>query len=352
MPFALPTLREIRARVRDDVTARLPGADAAVPNSNLRVMSDANAGLALEAHAYLQWLGRQMLPDTAEAEWLERHANIWLRRGRKAATFATGTVTMTGTAGTVIAAGTQLLFGSYVYETVAPATLGAGATAVDVEAITAGAAASLEVGGSLRLRSAIAGVGSSAAVTAAEPGIDEEPDDDLRARVLDRIRKPPMGGDADDYVAWALEVPGVTRAWCAPLEMGIGTVTVRFMMDDLRADDDGFPGAGDLDDVAAHLDEVRPVAVKDLFVVAPIAEPIDLAIASLVTDSAAVRAAIAASIEDMLARRAAPGQTIYHSWVSEAISAATGEDHHVLTFADHAMPTAGHLAVPGVITYA
>jgi uncharacterized phage protein gp47/JayE len=69
-------------------------------------------------------------------------------------------------------------------------------------------------------------------------GTDQETDDELRLRVLTRIRQPPMGGDADDYVAWALAVPGVTRAWCSPLEMGIGTVTVRVMCDDLRATGD------------------------------------------------------------------------------------------------------------------
>ena len=37
-----------------------------------------------------------------------------------------------------------------------------------------------------------------------------------------------------------------TRAWCRPLEMGIGTVTVRVMFDELRADDDGFPSYEDL----------------------------------------------------------------------------------------------------------
>ncbi|HWJ72601.1 MAG TPA: baseplate J/gp47 family protein [Kaistia sp.] len=350
MAFSTPTLKQIRARVRDDVTSRLPGADAAVGNSNLRVMSDANAGLALEEHAFLLWLARQLMPDTAEAEWLERFGNIYLRRGRKAGTFATGTITLSGTPGTIVPAGTALLYGNYVYETVDPVTIGASPTAADIEAVMAGATPSLEVGGSLRLQTAISGVNATAPVTSGEAGIDEESDDDLRVRVLDRIRKPPMGGDANDYVAWTLEVPGVTRAWPAPREMGIGTVTIRFMMDDLR--EDGFPLSGDLVTVADYLETVRPVTVKDLFVVAPIAEPINFTISGLVSDTAAVRASIAATVADMLARRAAPGQTIYFSWVSEAISSATGEDHHVLTFTDHAMPTIGHIAVPGVITYA
>ena len=55
---------------------------------------------------YIDWLALQLLPDTAETEWLDRHGEIWLVNadgtlGRKQATFATGSVTFTGTTGTV-----------------------------------------------------------------------------------------------------------------------------------------------------------------------------------------------------------------------------------------------------------
>ena len=54
---------------------------------------------------------------------------------------------------------------------------------------------------------------------------------------MDRIRQPSHGGASFDYVKWALETPGMaaggaTRAWVFPQELGIGTVTVRFVMDD------------------------------------------------------------------------------------------------------------------------
>ena len=58
-----------------------------------------------------------------------------------------------------------------------------------------------------------------------------------------------MGGAQADYVTWALAVPGVTRAWAAS-EQGAGTITVRFLMDDLRADDDGWPTPADVQTVA------------------------------------------------------------------------------------------------------
>ena len=80
---------------------------------------------------------------------------------------------------------------------------------------------------------------------------------------------------------------------CA-LEMGIGTVTVRVLFDELRAEDDGWPRADDLQKVNDYLDTVRPVAVKDFWVVAPIKQFIDVRIANLVPDNSETRAAIRA----------------------------------------------------------
>ena len=52
MPWATPTLRSVREMVRDSVRANLPGADANVPNSLLRIMSDAMGALC---HLTLQY---------------------------------------------------------------------------------------------------------------------------------------------------------------------------------------------------------------------------------------------------------------------------------------------------------
>jgi hypothetical protein len=53
----------------------------------------------------------------------------------------------------------------------------------------------------------------------------------------------------------------------------------------------------------------------------------------------------------MLYAKAAPGQTIFRSWVDEAISNAVGEDHHTLSFDDAIMPTPGYMAVLDTIIY-
>ena len=63
----------------------------------------------------------------------------------------------------------------------------------------------------------------------------------------------------------------------------------------------------------------RPVTVKDCYVLAPIKEFLDITIANLVPDTDEAKAEIEASVQDMLFKMAAPGQTIYVAWVSYAI---------------------------------
>jgi uncharacterized phage protein gp47/JayE len=364
MPWTTPTLRDVRTMVRDYVRGSLPGADASTPNSVLRVMSDGQSGLAHLNLQYLDWLALQLLPDTAETEWLDRHGTIWLRnsdgtRGRKLATLATGVVMVTGQIGVVVPQGSTLVSSAALdgtqqtYETLEQIIIESSGSPVHVRALDPGSAGNQGNGRIISFEPVVNGVDRAATV---QPGIDggadTETDDDLRFRVLQRIQQPPMGGDKTDYEAWVLQVPGVTRSWCNPLEMGIGTVTVRFMMDDLRADNGGIPLAEDVLAVEAYLDTTRPVAVKDFFVAAPIPFPINLHIDALTDDNGSTRAAIEQSLRTMFFERAIPGETIYHSWVDSAISDANGVDHYELNFLTRPMPTPGHLGILGSIIYA
>lgn len=354
MPWATPLLSEVRKLVRDHIAGSLPGADATVPNSVLRVMADANAGLAHLTLLYIDWLADQIMIDTAETEWLDRFAVIWLPEGRKSATFATGEVTATGANGTVVPLA-ALLTGSngIEYETLAEIVIGAEATSVNVRALDPGVIGNVETGQTLDFQDVPVGANSS--VTVVSPGIgggvDVESDELLRARVLERVRQPPMGGAAHDYVAWAKAVPGVTRAWAAA-EQGPGTITVRFLMDELRAVDDGWPLAEDLQTVADYIDQKRPVTVMDTYVVAPIKEFVAITISNLLPNTVAVKAAIEASLESMLFVKASPGQTIYEAWISYAIMTAPGvQSFNLVTEGDFVMPSIGHMAVLGTLTF-
>jgi uncharacterized phage protein gp47/JayE len=348
--------------VRDDITTSLVGA-AVVGNTVLRVMADAQAGLARLILKYLDWLALQLMPDTAETVWLDRHGQIWLVNadgslGRKAPTPTTGTVQFQGVAGIEVPEGTELASPEgWLYETLEFKTLTDNPIEIAVRALNPGSTGNIPAGTPMAATTPISGVQDIIAVDL-RGGTETETDDQLRARVLARIRQPPMGGCAYDYEQWAMRIPSVTRAWCAPREMGMGTVTIRFMTDALRADTGGFPTTEDIVVVRNYLDTVRPVAIRDFFVNAPVPEPIDFTLV-LLNDSLTLRNQVAISVDAMIKEKAKPahqvngelvaGTTIMASWVAEAINRVTNDFQ--LTMTDHPMPHNGALATFGTISY-
>lgn len=355
MPWQTPTLREVRRLTRDYVLSQL-GATAMIPNSALRIMSDSQAGLTNLTLLYLDWLAKQLLPDTAEREWLDRHGIIWLTnadgsKGRKAATYAHGVVQFRGQPSVTIPIGVEIIGANSVnYQTTETGETGSdGLGTAPAVAMTAGTVGNLPAGENFAVQT-VPGINAGTAYSDMTGGIEQETDEQLRERVLFRIQNPPMGGSQADYISWALAVPGVTRAWAEP-EMGPGTMTVRFLMDDLYPDNHGLPQSQDIEAVAAYLDMKRPVTVKDCFVLAPVLFFYDIEIDSLTDDSSTVRANIEDSIAAMELVRSKPGQTMYRSWVDEAISQAVGEDSHELIFDTTPMPAPGFMPTLGTVLY-
>lgn len=349
MPFSRPTLTTLIDRARGDLDGRLPGADSRLRRSVLDVLARMHAGGLHGVYGYMDWAARQLMPDTAEADHLDRWSSVW-GVSRKAAVAATGDLTLTGDNGVEILAGALLQRGDGVdYVTLADVTIAGGVATVAAEAVAAGADGNADTGIALTFVSPVAGVSSTA--TVAGPGItaglDQEDDESLRGRLLERIRQQPRGGAATDYVRWAKEVPEVTRAWVYPEKNGLGTVGVAFVMDG-RADI--IPLAGDVTAVDDWIADRRPVTA-DVEVFAPVADPMDLTI-ELTPDTADVRTAVEAALGDLLAREAEPGGTILLSHIREAISIAAGETDHVLTVpAANYVSSAGEIAVLGTITW-
>lgn len=351
MPFSRPTLDALRQQARAAFEARLPGADAGLRFAAINILSDVVAASTHLQHGHLDWITRQVIPDTAEGEYLTRWADIF-GLVRKPAAQADGDVTLTGLAGTVLPAGRTLTRADgTAYVTQASATIGGGGTAsVAVQAVAGGLAGNAEAGVRLTLSVAVVGIEGSVTVGAdgLTGGAAEEADAELRGRLLLRIRQPPQGGAARDYEAWALELPGVTRAWPFGLRRGAGTVDVFFVFDGRP---DIIPEAGDVDDMQALLDLRRPVTA-DVLAVAPVPVPLDFSIASLSPSTPEVRAAIAVELAEQIRRDAAPGGIIYRSRLIEAISRAGDEFSHTLTTpASNVTHATNEIAVLGTVTF-
>jgi uncharacterized phage protein gp47/JayE len=346
--FNRPALSEIVSRTRGDLLTRL-SQEELLRRSDAEVLARVLAGASHEIHGYLDWISRQIIYDTADEEMLIRWASIW-GVTRKPAVAASGNVLVTGSVGTLIPVDSLMKRADGVeFAVTAETTLGVSATAVPVEAVQAGAAGNTLAATTLTLLNPIAGVQSVVTVDSAglTNGSDIESVTSLRGRFLARIQQPPAGGSQSDYVNWALEVPGVTRAWVYPQEMGAGTVTVRFVRDN---DASIIPDAAEVEAVKDYIEALHPVTAE-LYVVAPVAVPLNFSI-QLTPATAAVKAAVEAELRDLLLREAAPGVTLLISHIREAISTAAGETDNVLVSpTTNQTYTTGQMPVFGSITW-
>lgn len=354
MPLTRPTLAELITRVRGDLRGRLEISGPILRRAMVDVLAPVWAGAVHTLYGVLEFLARQLFADTSERDQLLRQAALYGITPTPAE-FATGDVTATGTDGSPILAGAILRFDAVTsYRVTTGQVIASGTATLPVVAVLAGAAGNLPEDTALTFESPIAGVNSTATVAAGgiTGGEDEEGTEEVRDRYLLRLREPPEGGADQDYEGWALAVPGVTRAWVFPVELGLGTVVVRFVRD---GDVSIFPDAGEVAAVQAALESERPITA----VVTAVA-PTDLAVAftiHLVPDTADTRVAVEAELVDLLSRVAEPGDgagrgTVLLSQIRTAIGIAEGVTDYTLTVpAADVVPAVGQLATTGTITW-
>lgn len=325
------------------------GVDARSANATLAALGRVQALGAFDLYLHLQRLAQELFPDTALDE-LPRHADVWGIPRRPAAA-AAGSVTFTGVDGLVLPSGIALRLGGITVLTSAGGTIAGGTLTVAAEADTPGAAGNFPASTSLPLVAPIAGLTAQAALVAAPGfagGVEQEEEEDWRARVLARIRAGVPFGQRGGYQAWALAVPGVAVAAERPGWVGLGTVGVVVAMGSRRAPT--VPTTPELAAVQAALDAQRPVTALVVAVAATLT-PINLSI-FLTPDTAATRAAVTEAVAIFLAAEPGVGGTIERSRLSEAISSAAGEYAHRLDVpAANVTLGASALAVPGTITW-
>ena len=348
MSYTRPSLADLIAQAEGDIESRLPGTDAKVRRTNLNVLARVLAGAVHGIYGFVAWLARQVMPDTADAEHLDRWASIWLTVPRVAAEFAVGQVAVSGTDGTVVPVGTMLQRADGArFETTAASTVAGGSVMLSVQAVEAGQDGNTVAGASVSLVSPVVGLAAVGIVGggAITGGADAESDASLRARLLARIRNPPMGGSMSDYIAWALEVPGVTRAWVYAGQAG--EVWLFFVRDnDLTI----IPDAAEVLAVQNYIDIRRPVTA--LFQArSPIPVPVNFTI-RVVPDTPTVRANVIAELADLFLRDAVPGGTLPISRIREAVSLADGEqDSTIIAPAGDVVTAPGYMATLGTIAW-
>lgn len=346
--FQRPTLAENISMLRTDLFARLDVSDT-LRRMDEDVRAKVYAAALHTVYGYIDYLAVNMLPDKCDETWLTRHAAM-KRCPRKDPTAAAGHIRWDG-----VANGLEVTTGSIIqrddlvqYVVDADAISAGGVLRVPVTCSVVGVTGDADDGSSLYLVTPVNGLPSAGLADGITGGLDTEDLEVWRGRVLERYYWTPMGGADGDYIVWAKEVPGITRAWTYRHWMGAGSVGVMVASSDPV---NPVPDADTVQAVKEHIEPLAPVAGSSLYIFAPVPKVVDFHI-KLTPDTAAVRAAVTAELRSFLLRDGYPEGELTLSRINEAVSIATGEYSHQLIAPVAPVTIAkNELAVLGALTW-
>lgn len=381
MPFKRPTLTELREKNRTQLQSELRKTGALLRYSNMRVLADADAGLAHLHYGYLDYIAQQATPFNSTDEWLAGWAGLKSVYQNAANPASTPSYQFSGTAGAPVGKGVVLRRGDgYRYSLVDAVTIGADGTAhgkltaILPDIIDApnggGIDGNADAGTSLTLDISLPGVDASGVmIEPATGGADIETQESLRARMLLAYQSPPQGGSDTDYKQWALAVPGVTRCWPKRRLMGAGSVGVYIMCDGNDETNHGFPvgtdGISQLDDwgaqkatgdqgrVADYIYPLAPVTAL-VYVCSPVAKTINFEISGISHVGSDITAAIDAAIDNVFFEGGTPegNGKIFLSDLNRAIGDIDGTAGFILVSpAANIELGVGELPVRGEVNY-
>ncbi|GBQ69626.1 bacteriophage protein [Ameyamaea chiangmaiensis NBRC 103196] len=368
MPYSRPTLSELRSwAVQDVLNAGISGVSKVLRFSVLGTLAWVNAGLAWLVYGYLDWIAMQAVPWTATDEYLAAWGAL-KKVYRKAASAASGSVVFAVTGAQVIPSGTAVTVGGLDGTTTADSVTTGTSTVAAVTLTDTGATGNVADGSIATLGSPISGIQSTGSVsTAFTGGADAESNSALRSRVMAKFQESGTNGREQEYIDWATDVTGVTRAWINRNGFGAGSVVVYVMLDEANAAYSGFPqgtngvasdetryfpATGDQLRVANAIWTEQPVDAL-VVVCSPIAETVAFTISDLGDgNTTANQALIEGALDDMFLRLSAPGGTIHPNNWNEALGALGLASFNVtVPSAPVTGATVGSLLQRGTVTF-
>lgn len=326
MAYPIPSMDSVRTSILSD-WRNLDSQVTISTDSDNYIRASGFASSVAGLYQYATWGINQAFPDTADDAYLVRFASA---RGivQRPASSATGSVRLTGNVGAAIPPATiiQAEDGNQ-YKTSAASAIGSdGAAIVRSTALATGPATNQLANTAGTLQTAPMGIDSAVVFLEMAGGVVAETMTELLARVLERLRQPPAGGNKYDWIRWAKEVPGVTSAFLYPGRRGIGSVDVAVLSA-------GQPPSEALRAaVTDHLDEQVPVGT-DYMVLAPQKNVVDV-VATVLLDDETALATVEASYAQALAGYFAalqPGSTARRTRIQTLLGDIQGVVDYTVT---------------------
>ncbi len=225
-------------------------------------VSDLETPVAVEfenAYDLMEQKQEQSYIATASGSYLDSKIGEF-GKARAEAMYASGEVTITGTAGALVRAGDLTAAGAVAYRVMEDAEIPeAGTVTVPVQCTQAGKIGNAKAGAVNRFPITQSGIHSVINEKDITGGIDRETDTEYRDRFYAYIRHPVTSGNKYQYEEWAREAAKneIVNAKCYPLRHGPGTVEVMIIPVDMELDHQPL-----LERVRAYIEEQRPVGAE------------------------------------------------------------------------------------------
>ncbi len=196
----------------------------------------------------------------------------------------------------------------------------------------------------LSLLSPISGVNDDAFANqgALAGGSDQETDENLKTRILERIQNPVAHFNVAKIVTTAKTINGVTRVFVEESTPLTGQVTVYFTRD---GDVSAIPSGSEVAIVKAALVAIKPanIADADLIVAAPIAVPVNFTFTDLQPTSVAMKAAVTANLQQFFSERVSVSDAVvdadaYRSAIFSTVNSTNGESVTTFTLSNPPTP--------------
>lgn len=352
MSFERPALSQLIEQTQSDFEARLPGADARVHNSLINVLARVHAGALHGLYGYLESIRDNAFLIDPDDDYLELMASRW-GISREANNYAGGYAFFFATNGVVIPEGylmqdkngrnyatirsgrTYSYDDGEDYQTPQFVTdyKPADWVILPIRALEVGEV-DLARGDQLTVMHPVASGGSIAVVYGSFRGGEQiESNDDLKERLFDRMRRPPMGGTVRDYERWALSAHSdITRVWVFPqYQSQRGNVTIFIAADHPDSGRPGVPIAHHFSAVNAVLAEKAP-ALASINVLSVFVSMFTITVSDYQSSLPDVDAKerMRRTVIDFLIRESAPGGVIKIGRLRDAMSSTPGLISHNL----------------------
>ncbi len=271
MSYKRPSLKELIETIEKDFYARFNNESRPAMFSVIKILARVIAGACYLLYGNIEWIMKQMFPDRADEIYFERWAKAYNVQ-RKKAEYSRGTAIFTGENGAKIPIYSKIQTqNNFVFQTIKETEIKNKKAEVEIFAMQTGKSGNFKPGILLSLISPISSIDSNVILgnEGTFSGADLENLENWRERFLFRLRNPPCAGNQADYVNWALEVPGVTRAWCYPNFPEKGTVGITFVRDN---EDKNIPNLEQINIVRESISLKMPVTANlNIFPLIPLA---------------------------------------------------------------------------------